>query len=113
MAVVSKDDLLKQVKDYLKEDTSDEAITLLENVSDTLNSMSSEDVEELKKQLAEANEKADKIDKEWRVKYTDRFNSPLPKPEKKGDIETPYETDDDEEEDEPTKFEDLFTTKSE
>lgn len=111
--VVSKDDLLKQVKDYLKEDTSDEAITLLENVSDTLNSMSSEDIEELKKQLAEANEKADKIDKEWRVKYTDRFNSPAPKSEKKGGFEEPDETDDDEEEDEPTKYEDLFTTKSE
>lgn len=111
--VVSKDDLLKQVKDYLKEDTSDEAITLLENVSDTLNSMSSEDVDELKKQLAEANEKAEKIDKEWRTKYTDRFNSPAPKSEKKGVFEEPDETDDDEEEDEPTKYEDLFTTKSE
>lgn len=99
----SKDELIAQVQAYIGEDTSDEAITLLEDVSDSVSDVN-EDVEELTKQLNEANEKVINLDNEWRERYKARFNDSslvTPQPEEQEDIE-------DEGEGNLTEYEELF-----
>lgn len=61
--VRSKEELLSLLKDRIGDDTSDEAITIIEDFSDTLNSYDSENW----KQKYEDN------DKMWREKYKERF----------------------------------------
>lgn len=66
MAVRSKEELLEIIKDRIGEDTSDEAISFIEDVTDTLNDFETragEDWEEKYRQL----------DEEWRIKYKERF----------------------------------------
>lgn len=66
MAVRSKEELLAIIKDRIGEDTSDEAISFIEDVTDTLNDFETragEDWEEKYRQL----------DEEWRTKYKERF----------------------------------------
>lgn len=66
MAVRSKEELLAIIKDRIGEDTSDEAISFIEDVTDTLNDFETragEDWEEKYRQL----------DEEWRIKYKERF----------------------------------------
>ena len=110
MAVRTKDELIKQITDALGDNkTSDAGIALLEDIADTLDASSSTDVDDLKKQLEEANKKVEDTDKAWREKYTQRFNSPIdpksnPDPSGEGAGEPP---EDDPEE--PKTFGDLFT----
>jgi len=97
MSVVSKESILESVKSMTGETPSDDAIALMENISDTFGDLESRvnDTEDWKTKYEEN-------DKQWREKYTERFSSgggdpdPTPKPK-----------------DEPPKvltFEDLFTT---
>lgn len=108
MAVVSKEELLNQVKEVLGENISNEALALIENVSDTLDDKSNDKTEELNKEIARLKEENETLDKTWRQKYTDRFFNGDPK----GGSEDEELGDDDSHEDdenEPTKFEDLFS----
>ena len=65
---LSKDELLKKLKDKMGEDTSDEAIALFEDISDTIN-----DYEEKTKDSTEWERKYKENDEMWRNKYRDRF----------------------------------------
>ena len=70
MAVLTKEDLLKIIQTKLTD--SDEDITILENVTDTVNSM--QDQENINwKQKFEENDKA------WRERYIARFSEPAVK----------------------------------
>ena len=91
MAVLSFDELIAKIKAKIGEDTSDESIELLEDVSDTFNA--NNDVEKWKTKYEEN-------DKEWRKKYIERFSGSL------DDINDGGDDDDDEEE--KTTFEELF-----
>lgn len=102
MAVRTQEELLNSIKGLLTDDTSDDAISLLEDVTDTLGSFSesNKDNEDWKK-------KYEDNDKEWRKKYRDRFFNT-------GSVDEPKQVlDPDPEPDKPvlTKFDDLFTTK--
>lgn len=66
MSVKSIDEILNAVKERIGDDTSDSAISFVEDISDTLNSLSEQ---ENWKQKYEQN------DSEWRKKYRDRFLS--------------------------------------
>ena len=67
MAVKSKDDLLNSIRAKLGDDTSDDTLSLLEDVTDTFNSLTANpDGEDWKKKYEEN-------DKQWREKYRDRF----------------------------------------
>ena len=75
MAVKSKDELLASLKSKFGDDTSDETITLLEDISDTLDTTADG---------VEWQKKYEENDKMWREKYTSRFYdtpAPEPKPE--------------------------------
>lgn len=83
MAVRSKEELIKIVSDRIGDDNSDEALSILEDVADTLNSLEDKDKEEWKTKYEE-------LDAEWRKKYRDRFEQNIkPKEEEiKTDIKT-------------------------
>lgn len=70
MAVRSREEIIAQISSRVGDDTSDEAIALIEDVSDTLNALtgSNGDGKDWKAE-------ADRIDKEWREKYKARFTS--------------------------------------
>ena len=95
MAIRTRDEIMNQLKTLIgEEDTSDETLTFIQDVSDTLgNDNSAQRITELETQLEEQ-------DREWRKKYRDAFFTGKP---------------DESIEDEPDKniprrFEDLFTT---
>ena len=78
MAIKTIEELMGAVRARVGEDTSDEAIAFVEDVSDTLTSLSS--AEDWKKKYEEN-------DAEWRKRYQDRFfnpdkpNDPEPEPD--------------------------------
>lgn len=92
MAVRSTDELLTQLKTVLGDNASDEALGLVEDVSDTLTGLSEQ---ENWKQKYEEN------DAQWRQKYRDRFFARDEQPAAPEPEERP----------EPRTFQDLFTTK--
>lgn len=91
MAVLSFDELIAKIKAKIGDDTSDESIELLEDVSDTFNA--NNDTENWKTKYEEN-------DKEWRKKYIERFSG-------SGD-DRHDDDDDDDAEEEKTTFEELF-----
>lgn len=95
MAVLSFDELIDKIKTKIGDDTSDESIELLEDVSDTFNA--NNDGEKWKTKYEEN-------DKEWRKKYIERFS---------GSGSGEHDDDDDDDDDdgdneEKTTFEELF-----
>lgn len=102
MAVKKKQDLIEQLKAKFGEDTGDDVLSILEDVTDTIT--------ELEQQVEESGswkQKAEDIEKTWRKKYADRFSG-LTEKEEKQEEQTPppnSETPDDG----PTRYEDLFT----
>lgn len=90
MAVRTKDELMTSLKDFLGDNTSDEAISLVQDISDTLAESNAETVEQLRQQITDQ-------DNAWRKKYRDRFFSA---PEKEDEEEPPKR---------PRTFDELFT----
>lgn len=90
MAVLSKDELIEKVKQYVGDRKDDETIEILEDISD---SFDSSEADEWKKKYEEN-------DKLWRDRYISRFVEKEDEP----DTSTEHE----EEEKEYNSFEDLF-----
>lgn len=71
MAIRSRDELLNSIRTRIGDDTSDEAISLIEDIQDTMadyeNRASGDGIDWKKKY--------EDNDKEWRTKYRDRFFS--------------------------------------
>lgn len=70
MAVVSKEELIANIKDYIGERTDDESIAILENVTDTLDSFGDDRTEEIE----ELERKVKEVEETWRKKYIERFS---------------------------------------
>ena len=70
MAVKTKEELLESIKLKIGEDTSDETLAVLEDISDTI-----DDLESTAKDTKDWKAEAERIDAEWRKKYHDRFFS--------------------------------------
>ena len=99
MAVKSKEELMALIKDKFGDDTSDETLAFLEDVSDTFNDLetkASGDGEDWKA-------KYEQNDKEWREKYKQRFFSAEPDSNPDPDPEP--------EDNSPKTFDDLFDVK--
>lgn len=71
MAVKSREEILSQINARIGEDNSDEALALIEDVTDTLTDLETRASGDGKDWKAEA----ERIDKEWREKYRARFSS--------------------------------------
>lgn len=96
MAVSTKEDLIARISESFGENLSDDNISLLEDVADTIDSFS--DKEDWKTKYEEN-------DASWRKRYKERFE---------GKVDDIHDDDPEiEHYDAPTKFEDLFTVESE
>ena len=95
MAIKTLADILTRVNALIGEDTSDESLTLIEDLTDTFNDQAESNNESWKK-------KYEDNDRTWRERYKERFLS--------GDSTIDKELENDEPEEEPKtyKFEDLF-----
>lgn len=86
----TKEELLKEIKDWRPDDTSDEMISIVEDISDYYDANKDND---------DWRKKYEENDAEWRSKYRDRFMNPEEvKTEEKEEIEKQT----------PRTFEDLF-----
>lgn len=103
MAVRSIAEILESVQTRLGEDTSDEAIAFVEDITDTLN-----DFENKTKDEEDWKKKYEENDASWRKKYKDRFfGGGRPSEE---EIEDDFEDIEKDEEKTVKTFEDLFKT---
>ena len=91
--IKSKEELIEEIRGVVGDDTSDNVIALIENVSDTITELETTDGEEWKQKFEEN-------DKMWREKYISRFTEGTTEPTA------------DDEENEKT-FEDLFEEEKE
>lgn len=68
MAIKTKEELLTAIRAKVGEDSGDETLALIEDISDTIDSMNNNDKENWK-------QKYEDNDTAWRQKYRDRFFS--------------------------------------
>lgn len=91
MAVVERDALIQRITSLLSDPESDDSLSLIEDVTDTLEAGLSDDWKT----------KYEENDAAWRKRYKERF---LKKPDKELEIE-------DDEKEEKKTYDDLFTVK--
>ena len=70
MAVLEKENFFKRVQEYVGDDTTDESITFIEDITDTYNAL-----EEASKNENEWKTKYEELDEKWKKRYRDRFFS--------------------------------------
>lgn len=68
MAIRTREEILNSIKERFSDDTSDETLSLIEDVTDTLT-----DYETRTKDSTDWKTKYEENDKEWRTKYKERF----------------------------------------
>ena len=68
MAILTKEQMLEQLRSHLAEDTSDEVLKLVEDISDTF-----DDFDNKTKDTTDWKAKYEENDANWRKKYRDRF----------------------------------------
>lgn len=73
MAVRTKDELLTVFSEIVGDDSRDEVIQYMEDLSDTYDEMANSSDSALSDELKALKEKYEKLDREWREKYRDRF----------------------------------------
>ena len=96
MAIKTKEELLASLKQSFGDNTDDATLSLIEDVTDTYDDLNSKAKPDGKDWKAEA----ERIDKEWRQKYHDRFFNPVE------DEKDPLDAGDPEPK--KSRFEDLF-----
>lgn len=98
MGVKTREEILAEVKARVGEQTDDETIAFLEDITDTFSDLETK----AKGDGTDWKAKYEENDEEWRKKYTERFYSSDPNtgPEPPKPIETPK----------PKTFAELFTT---
>ena len=97
MAVKTKEEILESFKTRLGENTDDESISFLEDVTDTLDDFE----KRANGDGTDWKSKYEENDSSWRKKYTERFFSGEPNPEPKPEQKL-------EPDNTPTTFSDLF-----
>lgn len=98
MGVKTRDEIVEAVRERIGEDTSDEAISLLEDVTDTFT-----DYETRVADKTDWKSKYNELDASWRKKYMERFSGKTGEEVKK---EQEEQIKDDSE---PRTFDELFT----
>ena len=98
MAVKSREEIMEAIRKRIGEDTSDEAISLLEDVTDTFT-----DYETKVADKTDWKAKYDEMDANWRKKYMDRFSG------KTGEEIKDEQEEQIKDDSEPRTFDELFT----
>ena len=97
MAVKTRDEILDMIKGRVGEDTSDETLQFIEDVTDTLN-----DYETRTSGESNWKQKYEENDRQWREKYKERFFT------SGSDDNKEDESFEDDEDKKPLTFDDLF-----
>lgn len=97
MGIKTIEELMNSVRSQVGDSTDDQALSLIEDVQDTLDSLSTQNSENWK-------QKYEENDKQWREKYKSRFFNPPEKLEEK-------ETNEEDVKEKPLTFDNLFTVK--
>lgn len=100
MAVKTREEILEAIKSKIGEDTSDDSISLLEDITDTI-----DDYETRVADKTDWKNKYDELDATWRRKYIERFSGKSGEGIKNEQEEQIKDDDDDE----PRTFDELFT----
>lgn len=100
MSVLNKEDFFSKIKARIGDDSSDDALSFIEDMTDTFN-----DLESRTNDSENWKQKYDDLDKTWREKYRARFFDAGTTPEDVKDDQKDDVLDDAEEKD----FDDLFT----
>lgn len=109
MAIKTKDELLNSIKEILGDNsTTDNAISLLEDLSDTYDSLQPKEDEEEK---VDWEAKYNELDASWRKKYTDRFFQKNDDSEEQDDQQGGASRTQEEMRAEEVSFDDLFENK--
>ena len=103
MAIKSKEELINSLVGYIGEDTSESAIELLDNISDTI-----DDLTLRASDNTDWKEKYETNDAEWRKRYIDRFSGKDDPGEGGTDLTVEVTTEETAVEETPTTYEDLF-----
>lgn len=77
MAILSRDDYIKRVKGIINDDTSENAVSFMEDMIDTYDEISSNSVTR-----EEMNNAVTAKEEEWRKKYIERFEGGYTPPDK-------------------------------
>lgn len=104
MAIRSYEEIMEQIQKRLGDDSSDEALSFVEDISDTLKQNAKEQAEDWKAKFEEN-------DKMWREKYRNRFFNKGEDKEFEKDVTGTPEPEPIPEDNSPTTFEELFETK--
>lgn len=105
MAIRTREELINSINARIGEDTSDEALALMEDVTDTLQDLETKANGDGKDWKAEY----EKLDKDWREKYKARF---LSGEDNNNDNDDNNNNDNDDNDEAKTyNFDDLFKTK--
>lgn len=105
MAKLSKEDLIKKVNEMFGEDATDEQISLLEDISDSMGESNNDELENTKNALAQAQTEL----KEFKQKYRERFLGGVDNNPSSKDVHDELK-EDDEKEDKKLSYNDLFKT---
>lgn len=98
MGVRTREEILEAIRSRIGEDTSDESISLLEDITDTM-----EDYETRVADKTDWKNKYDELDATWRRKYIERFSG------KSGEDIKNEQEEQIKDDDEPRTFDELFT----
>ena len=98
MAVKTRDEILEAVRNRIGDNTDDESIAFLEDITDTFTDLE----EKANGDGTDWKAKYEENDEEWRKRYTERFYSSGPEPKEPEPKEPEPEK--------PKTFNDLFTT---
>lgn len=98
MAVRTREEILEAIRSSIGEDTSDESISLLEDITDTM-----EDYETRVADKTDWKNKYDELDATWRRKYIERFSG------KTGEDIKNEQEEQIKDDSEPRTFDELFT----
>lgn len=106
MAVRTKEEIMQMIRERVGENTDDDTIKFVEDVSDTL-----DDYDNKTGTAAEWEQRYNDNDAEWRKRYTERFFSAAPT----GDQNTSPDPDPEDPADHeaPKTYDELFTTETE
>lgn len=104
MAIRSYEEIMEQIQKRLGDDSSDEALSFVEDISDTLKQNEKEQTEDWKTKFEEN-------DKMWREKYRNRFFNKGEDSEQEKEVTRKTDPEPLPEDNSPTTFDELFETK--
>lgn len=68
MSVLGKEEFFNRIKEHVGDDTSDESIAFIEDITDTYNAL-----EQSSKDETDWKSKYEELDENWKKRYRDRF----------------------------------------